>query len=196
MNWRKLAISIFVIVNLFTIFYVNLPVFIHNLIDRKVSQELSPQEQYLVRWSIYRLQRYAYIVGLDNRWQMFGRQSRFNWRFQIYGLYTDGHQIKKRLLPEPRQMARSAFQDTIVDFKEGKFHLNLYGNKSARYAYAFYLARRFPSFEGMPLTTVVFEVKFRNLREPRAAYFLGHHLEPAEFTQVWDAFPVHEVVPK
>lgn len=132
--------------------------------------------------------QYAHKLGLDNRWQMFGRQSRFNWRFHIYGLYSDGLTTRAWLLPDPRQVPRNWIERNLIDFKEGKYQLNIYDNRPARMAYAFYLARRYPLHEGLPIQSVVYELRHQWIREPRQAQMLGSHLDPTVHKRVLDVF--------
>jgi len=186
-TWKWL-ISAFICLNLFTIVYVNLPERVHKTVDQAITARLFPQEQFLVRSQIYHLYQYAHLVGLDNRWQMFGRQSRFNWHYRIYGLYSDGRTTQTRLLPDPRQRPRNVFQRTLIDFKEGKFHLNIYGDKAGRMAYAYYLARCNPRYEGLPIQSVVYELQHQWIREPKVAQSLGSHLDPTVNKQTLDVF--------
>ena len=103
---RKAFLSAFIILNIFTVLFMNRP-----------------------EWLIM---HYAHLVGLDNRWIMFSRLPRFNWWYVFKAKYSDGTEV---VLPLPRQSNR-ALLERYFDFREAKFHLNIYNNPSAREAYA------------------------------------------------------------
>ena len=132
---KKIALSIFIILNIGVVLFMNRP----EPWVRKM--ESFP---YPLRYAGWLVRHYAYYTGLNNQWQMFGRQSRFNWWYQIYGEYADG---SRALLPLPRQSPRTFFQKQFIDFKEVKFHLNLYPRERAREAYAYFLCRNFPQLK-------------------------------------------------
>src|SRR5207247_458431 len=82
--------------------------------------------------------RSSHPTVLGNLWQMFGRQSRFNWCFPISAVYGNAERINLLL---PPQSDRTFWQGTLFDFREGKFHLNLYPSPELREAYAHHLCR-------------------------------------------------------
>lgn len=112
------------------------------------------------------VRQYAYATGLDNRWIMFGRQSRFNWRFLFTARGADG---VSALLPLPRQSQRSFLQRHFVDFREAKFHLNIYPNARALSAYASHLCRAYPSLAGTPVKSIRIELEHYMLHPPDEA---------------------------
>jgi hypothetical protein len=104
--------------------------------------------------------RYANALGLDNRWEMFGRLSRYDWRLRVEALDADG---RARLLPLPLQGERTLAQRAFFDFRDAKLYLNLYGNAPLRAAYAAALCRRFPA------AAVRFTLDYGLIRPPERA---------------------------
>ncbi len=183
---RRWVVVFFVLLNFGAIAFANRPATLAEAIDRRIGDTLSPLTAWRVRHAGWLLQRYAHLVGLDNHWIMFGRQSRFNWRYEISGRYGEAGE---HLLPLPLQTRRRVFQDLVLDFKEPKLHLNLYADQTSRERYAQYLCRRFPTQEARRMEAVVFELRTQELRTRPEASASGDHLKTSE--QAWsrEVFP-------
>jgi hypothetical protein len=184
--WRRWVITLFVVLCVGAIAFANRPEELSLAVDRRIDETMSPLMAWRVRYASWLLQRYAHLVGLDNRWEMFGRQSRFNWRYVIRGRYGDAGE---HALPLPLQTERTLFQDLILDFKEPKLHLNLYPEQRWRERYAQYLCRRFPSYGGRRIEAIVFEIRWQELRTRAEASASGEHLAAMEYSRPLDTFP-------
>ena len=187
---KKALISVFVTLNLTIICGMNLPDAWSQFGYFLAENFSGPTTKYRFQVTMYHVFRYANMVGLDNRWHMFGHQSRFNWHYIITGIYSDGKTTKEVALPDPRQMPRNFWQHNFTDFKEGKFHLILYGSEQGRLAYAYYLARTNPSADGLPIKQVDYKLVTQNIREPWEAHELGFHLDPDIQTRQLNSFPI------
>lgn len=183
---RKLLAGGFLFLNLTAAVYANRPLWGKTLAELRAQQPQTQGEYYrlYLGWLI---ENYANRVGLDNRWQMFGHQSRFNWWYRIKATYASGEEV---LLPIPGQSERTLLERAFVDFKEAKFALNLYPNRPAREAYAQYLARRFPERNGAKITKITWNLAWQNIRSQEDAAKTGDHLEPRTGEQTMDVFPV------
>jgi hypothetical protein len=140
-----------------------------------------------VRWG-------AHLSGLDNKWQMYGLQSRFTWRYEIIATYSDGAQQIEWLLPLPRQSQRTLWQRLVVDFKEAKFDLNIYNDSLARETYAHYLARQFPEHQGCTLQRIRYDLKYQYILPPAVAVKEQQLLEDWVETNTISNFDVSAVV--
>jgi hypothetical protein len=183
---RRTLIVLFMVVCFATIAFANRPPTLAAAVDQRLTETLAPMAVWRIHYAGWLVRRWAHLVGLDNRWQMFGRQSRFNWRYEMVGHYGDAGE---RLLPVPLQSSRTAFQDLVLDFKEPKLHLNLYSDEPRRERYAQYLCRQFPTLHGAWMEEVVIDLAWRPLRSRAEASRTGDHLEPEEYTEPLDAFP-------
>jgi hypothetical protein len=125
---------------------------------------------------------------------MYGLQSRFNWRYEIIATYGDGDQALDRLLPLPRQSERTVWQRRVVDFKEAKFHLNIYNDPLARETYAHYLARQFPEFQGQRLKRIRYDLKFQYILPPLVAVKEQQLLESWVETDTVSNFELSRVI--
>lgn len=190
----KIFWSAFICIHLGIALFMNAPERLHKTIDNNTLNGLTVPEQLLVNAIVYRIRYYAFVVGIDNRWQMFGRQSRFNWKFRIFGLYSDGHRVVEHLMPDPRQMERNVVQNRLWDFKEGKYHLNLYSSENERMGYAFFLARQAPVYDGLPIRSVAYERQWINILPPEVAQQSGYHLENRVNKEVINLWHVGEFV--
>ena len=119
---KKILISAFVILNIFTVLFMNRPHFFIKYVNEAIDSYKNPMFAWKLRMGSWYIARYAHLVGLDNRWQMFGRQSRFNWWYDIKAKYSNDEIV---LLPLPRQSKKTFLEWLLFDFKEAKFHLNL-----------------------------------------------------------------------
>ncbi len=183
---KKLLVSAFIVLNLGTVLWMNRPKGLVRAWDRALAACPSPAAAGVLRHADYLDQNYAHITGLDPTWQMFGALSRFDWWFVIKARYADGEEV---LLPLPLQSDRTPWERTMADFKEVKYHLNMYTDRPSREAYALYLARQFPEHHGARIRAIVWEVHYQNIRPPAETLRLGSHLEPATHFRVLDTFP-------
>jgi hypothetical protein len=167
--WQRCLISAFVLTNLATVFFVNLPLHWKENFLGWAATTRSAEDLYRLQMASWHMQRYAYFAGLDNRWQMFGYQSRFNWWYVIRGVYGDGTHENVVLLPLPNQSGRTICETFLFDLKESKFELNIYLNPTAREAYSRYIARQFPERDGMPIRAVRWELGCQNIVPPDEA---------------------------
>lgn len=158
--FKKIIISIFVSFTLFTVLFINCPVFVLTNANQTLDKYNAPNFAYKVRYMAWLIRRYAHLVGIDNRWQMFSKLHRFNWWYVISGKYEG---LGTFTLPLPRQSKRTFLEKEFVDFKEAKFHLNIYNNEIGREAYAHYLCRQYPELDGAPIESIIFELNYQNI---------------------------------
>jgi hypothetical protein len=164
-RWQRTLLNLATCLILMTIGWCNLPDEVPRSVIAGLEQNCSPQMAHRIRWGEWVWKWGAHLAGFDNKWQMYGLQSRFNWHYQIIATYGEGDQQVDRLLPLPRQSERTYWQRAIVDFKEAKFHLNIYNDPLARETYAHYLAHQFPEFNGQRLKRIRYAVKQQQLLE-------------------------------
>lgn len=182
----KAFISAFIILNLFTILFSNWPIRLIDAANKVLDKQIPPSLAYQIRRGGWLIQQYAHLVGLDNRWTMFAHNSRFNWWDVLKAQYADGDTV---VLPLPLQSRRALWEQTLIDFKEVKFHLNIYNNAAARRRYARYLCRAYPRRNGSPVTAIMWELHWQNILSPSDAATRGTPFEPARYFQVLDTVP-------
>lgn len=191
-RWQRIALSIATLLIFTTIGWCNLPAAAHQACYQWCENNLPAQLNYRVRQGEWYARYAAHIGGVDNRWQMYGGQSRFNWEFQIYGEYGEENERVDRLLPLPRQSERNLFTRWIVDFKEAKFYLNIYNDEIGRECYARYLARQFPEHQGKPLKNIRFDMRIRYILPPYVAVSKQKLFEDDFSTFTRDRFAVSQ----
>lgn len=168
-RWQRIGLNLLATLILTTIGWCNLPDSVPAAARETVNRTFSPELAYRIQWSEWLWRWGAHLAGLDNKWQMYGLQSRFNWRYEIIATYGHGEQAVERLLPLPRQTERSTWQRWVIDFKEAKFHLNIYNDPIAHETYARYLARQFPEYQGQRLERIRFDLKYQYILPPMVA---------------------------
>jgi hypothetical protein len=177
---RKLAISGFVCLSLASVLLMNQPpAFLVQ--EENLLGALRPDLAYAARTARWLVEEYAFYAGLNNRWQMFGRQSRFNWWYVVEATYGNGAPVR---LPLPGQSDRSLWQAALFDFKETKFNLNLYNDPAAREAYARYLARAYPQRDGQRISTITFELYWQGIRPREEASRTAAYLDPVVSSRI------------
>ena len=162
---RRTLAATFVALNLAAVLYVNQMPWMIDASGRW-KDAAPPAWAARVRRAEWHLRQYAYATGLDSHWKMFGRQNRFNWSYRILALRVDG---TDSLLPVPGQSERTFLQRHFVDFREAKFHLNIYARDDLLAAYARHLCRAYPSVGGVPVAAVRIGVEFQDLHDPVGA---------------------------
>lgn len=181
---KQVFISLFILLNLGTIAFINRPVWMVQKSDEAV-QRMPSTTAYRFNYTGWLVRRYAHLAGLDNLWQMFGRQSRFNWWFEIKATYADGKTV---LLPLPRQSPRTFWQATFSDFKEAKYHLNLYASQELRQRYAHHLFREYAKRDGAEIQSITFELHHQMLLEPPQSAEQRTHVAGPAYSSVLDHF--------
>lgn len=182
----KFWASVFIMLNLGTVLYMNTPFSLESLGNRILDTRLPYSISRVLRLGSWSLQRYAHLVALDSRWQMFGRQSHFSWRYLISAKYQNSDLV---LLPLPRQSQRTGWQDFLFDFREAKFMLNLFQSREARRGWAYALCREYPLHEGSAIHSILFELETQTILPPSEALAGNTHLSPQVNRGVLDAFP-------
>lgn len=189
-RWKRRLISMFVLVNLLTVLWINQPESFCDTKSKWLDRWLPPSDAYRFRYAGWRWSQYAHYTGLDNRWQMFGRQSRFNWWYDIRAIYSDGVRESTVLLPLPNQSARTVLQRTLFDLKERKFELNIYLNPLARESYSRYLARQYPTKDGMQIQSVRWHLGTQGILPPDVAVAENRLHEDTVHVQLLNEFAV------
>jgi hypothetical protein len=170
---RKLALTGFIILNLFTLVLVHTPVWVTVRLDSWAARALSPMTAWRLGYAAWYIRRYAYAVGLDNRWEMFSYVYRTERRFVIQAQYKDG---TADLLPLPLQGNRTLWQAVFADFREFKFHLNLYRDRAALDAYLSWLVRTFSNYKDRVVDAITIEIEERPFHPtPQEAAEHGTH---------------------
>ena len=119
---KRFFISLFVLLNIFTVIYVNRPVPIKEIQGNKLKEILhSPRYDSIGSKIGILFTSYGELVGLGTRWLMFILQDKYNWSYLIKAKYADSSEI---ILPIPRQGKRSFLQREFFDFKDAKFQYN------------------------------------------------------------------------
>ncbi|MFO1001408.1 MAG: hypothetical protein U0936_13770 [Planctomycetaceae bacterium] len=190
LRWKQRLLSVATIIILSMIVWCNLPDSFHKHVFGIADSHLSPYGAYRVRFAEWLFRYTAHLGGFDSKWQMYGGQSRFNWRYIITAEYGDDENIVQQTLPLPRQSDRTAFQRKFVDFKEAKFLLNIYNDRLARETYARYLARQYPEYQGLPVRSISYTLAVQYILPPIVAVQQQQLLEPDVQSEVIDTFDV------
>lgn len=76
--------------------------------------------------------RAAWLAGLTGKWRMFAPVDRFNWWMEFVGIDGAGHETVLR----PAHPQRTFWERNLLDFRNQKLELNIYGNESLRREFA------------------------------------------------------------
>ena len=182
---RKIIISLFIILNIGTVLFMNRPNPFIGAINGVINSFDSSAIKYKTTLCSWYIKTYAHIVGLDNRWQMFGKQSRYNWWYLIKAKYANSEIIT---LPLPRQSPRNWIQSFLIDFKEGKLDLNMYSNQAKRESYSRYLCRQYSHLSGIPIKSIIFELHYQYVFPPKEAIKQRKYLHPTIASRVLNEF--------
>jgi hypothetical protein len=182
----KTLISMFAVLNIVTVFRSNRTSWASRAIGFATGGVLGEMAGYRLRYTGWLIDRYAHLSGLNNRWEMFSHQSRFNWWYGIQAVTPDQTAVDLNL---PGVGQRTFAQRTFFDFREAKYHLNLYPDPTLRQRYGRYLCSGLARVR-VPDHGRVEKIRFllhhQMLRSRADARVLGTHLEPNIFTRTLD----------
>ena len=184
-NWLANA---FIVLNLFTVLFTNLPYRIQNL-EARLPTLLPRIVAVPLNGLARQIRIYGYWTGLDAQWKMFSHPNRYNWWYLIKARYSGSEEV---VLPLERQSPRTVWQRLFFDFKVAKFHWNISASKEARKAYALYLCRTYARLENRPIESIVFEYQSQKTLSPDEARHLGEHLSSKVESNVSDVFRCRE----
>lgn len=194
---KKILISIFCVLNIVAVLFSNRPTFTSVACEKFIDSCLNKTAAYNIRYLAWyfksKIQMYAYLAGLGNHWIMFGYQNHFNWWYRIYAKYGSSQKI---LLPLPRQSKRTFWQWYLFDFKEAKFHHNIYADAAARESYAKYLCRQFPTHNNSPIKSIEYELYWQQILEPKIVRETGKYLDSRINMQLLNTFNCPEIKPE
>ena len=160
---KRFIISIFILVNLFTIVYYNTPQRI-----RKITNKIFPPLKLIMQ--------YAPRIGITGNWRMFTSIEKNNWWVAIKGVYKGSS--KEVILPLPLQSKRTFMETYFYDFREVKFIITLLREKCRQKYYAIYLCRKFQDYEGHKIEKIIYEVYKQEKYRPKEACKIGYYTEP------------------
>jgi hypothetical protein len=190
----KLAISAFVCLNLVAVVSANRHRAWVRFMDDVIRKNLSPTAARSLEVAGGLLRRYANIVGLDHRWDMFSSRPGIKWRYLFTGRYADGSLV---LLPIPMQSERSLFQAKFLDFRESKIQENLFFRAGTTESpdmgwmgsYVGYLCHAFPRRDGAEIRSITVGMIYQELRERSEAERTGAALPGREESEVLGQVP-------
>ena len=159
---KRSVISIFILVNLFTIVYYNAPQRI-----RKITNKILPPLKLIMQ--------YAPCIGITGNWRMFTSLERHNWWVVIKGVYKGSKEV---ILPLSLQSKRTFMETYFYDFREVKFIIILFNEKYRQKRYAVYLCRKFQDYEGRKIEQIIYELYKQEKYRPQEAYKNGYYIKP------------------
>ena len=173
---KKILISLFILLNISTVIYINRPVPLKEIQGSKLKEILhSSSLDYMTSVTGLFFRSYGELVGLGTRWLMFILQDRYNWFYLIKAKYNDSSEV---LLPIPRQGTRTFVERNFFDFKDAKFQYNFNYRPYVKEHYASYLCRKYPVHNGTRIKSIVFEFYKQNILKPKEADKRKRYLEP------------------
>ncbi len=186
----KTLISLFAVLNVAAVLRSNRASVVTSWASRALESTaddtLGPSAGYRLRYTGWLIDRWAHLSGLNNRWEMFSHQSRFNWWYGVQALTPDETVVELDL---PLLGQRTFAQRVLWDFREAKYHLNLYADPQLRARYGRYLCRRL-EHSRIPdhgkVQTIRFQLHHQLLRTPEEARARGTHLDPNIYTRTLD----------
>lgn len=180
---KKILISVFIVLNLITVLFTHRPRPLADAFNRWSYSHLSPLQSWKLNMIGWHISNYGHHIGLDNRWEMFSFAHRFHWWY-LFRAESDGNKVID--LPLPLQSNRSFIQKYFFDFREAKYHLNLYANKTERLAYMSYLCRRFSVIEGAKTRKIILELHHQIFNEREVTRATGQYMNPNAYSRALD----------
>lgn len=183
-----LVINIFIIACLWIMISTNLRISVSEIFSKMFpvskSSTFANTVVHHVKRVDWQLNYLAWAAGLKNYWRMFSPVDRMNWMMKFYGNYSDGSKV---LLPLPHVTNRNFWQKYLVDFRETKFYVNIYNNKTVQNYYAEYLCKKYSNFGGN-LVSIQSELDWSPILSPQETNQLNSYPEPYTYTRSLDSY--------
>lgn len=128
---------------------------------------------------VWQLDRIAWFCGLSTHWRMFAPPPKSHWYYSVWAIMDDGSQ---EWVPLENQGARSWLQRQFLDFREVKFHLNIYNRPEALDAFAQHLCGKLTR-NGKRAAAVRFTLLSREILPLRVALEQGEYYGPQTVTE-------------
>jgi hypothetical protein len=170
--WRRIAVYTFVTINLLAALSFNRPPNVRSAWTAFAADHWDRRSVRALDWSGWVLGWYGYLAGLEQTYWMFSTLHRSQAWYRIVGVRADDTEY---VFPIEGQTDRTFWERNFVDHKRGKFHLNMYGNPTARQSYSRYLCRRYADAAPGRFDRVRFEWNFREFLPREQALERGTH---------------------
>lgn len=177
--------SAFIVLNLATLAYVNLPPGVRDAGERAV-WDLPAVTRGAVRVAAALGRVYAGLSGQNNTWGLFVHIPRVATRTAVRAEYADGTVVT---LPLPLQSERTFWRRRFFDLKETRLLRSQETSAEVRHACADFLCRRYPEHDGSPVRAVAWYGESLNILPPREAEAAGTHLGPPVWAGVIERVP-------
>ena len=130
------------------------------------------------RFGFWTFSYLPWLVGLNNRWQMFAGVDRGNWYLTVSAIGDDG---TSWLLPLPHQERRSVWEQILVDYREDKFQAHVSHDFHAQNLWAQYLCRSYATAD-TPIGRIRILHEWHPMYRPQDAVSSGRFFEPVRQT--------------
>jgi len=131
----NLIIILSIWIMLSTNFKIHLPQILPSVYPSSNSDHIISRTNWRILYADWTLDQLAYGTGLKNYWRMFAPVDNFNWHMKFVAIRENG---EKELLPLANQIKRNFWERNFIDFREAKFHLNIYKKEHGQRNYAQY----------------------------------------------------------
>ncbi|MCB0343955.1 MAG: hypothetical protein KDD66_02510 [Bdellovibrionales bacterium] len=140
----------------------------------------NPTSAFDARWRyvVWQLDRLSWFLGLATHWRMFAPPPKSHWYYSVWAVMEDGSQ---KWIQLENQGERSWPQRQFFDFREVKFHLNIYNREEPLNAFAQHLCRK-QTNKGWKLRSVRIAMISRPVLSPREAFRQGKYYGPETVT--------------
>lgn len=128
----------------------------------------------VLNYALWQLDRIAWLLGLSTHWRMFSPPPKTHWYYSVWAVLDSG---ELKWIPLASQGQRNWPQRQFVDFREVKFHLNLYNRKEPLYAFAQHLCRK-EREKHKTIQAVRIALVSRRILSPAEAFKQGSYYGP------------------
>jgi len=185
---KLFVVNFFIVACLWVMISINARLTLPQIFPQIYSSQRSDNLISEINWYIGRsdwfINHIGWVVGLKNYWRMFSPVDRFNWYMVVTAIHQDGEET---LLPLSQQTRRNFWERNLVDFREAKFQLNIYGSQTAQGFYAQYLCRRYQDIDN-PVTAIRIDLHSQSILSPDEAKRRGAYLEEEIIKRPWGTF--------
>lgn len=190
-KFKKMLISLFILINLASFFWFNYPGKVTRLVNKILDHTLTEKTANKTKRTLEGVKRILRLLGLSHKWSMFNSVNRNNYWYLIKAKYKN---LKEIVLPLPLQTPNvTILEKYFFSFREPKFLINLHKDTLRRRSYAHFLCKKFQLDNKSPIDAISFEYYSQNIVDPKNLMDSSTYLEPLVTKEVLDTFNCRDI---
>lgn len=185
-KFKKIVISLFILVNLSAFIYFNYPGKVTKLTNKILNLILKEETARNIKKPVKKIRTVLRLLGLSHKWSMFNSLNRNNYWYLIKAKYKNSKEV---ILPLSLQTNNpTILEKYFFSFREPKFLINLSRDIQRRKSYVHFLCNKYKTYTGTPIEKIIFEYYSQNIINPHDLKNSSIYLETSVTKEIINIF--------